>query len=202
MMELIRNEVDPPSQDLSASTLPPFYTLGKDEPAVVTTTNKAKAKKVYTPRGTSYTTFEDVLLCRAWLATSMDAICGTEQKGSRLWEKIHAHFHHQMCYVQPHPIVSDRNAGSLQHRWASIQETVNKYCGFHAQVVNRNKSGVNVDSYVSNSLKSHHFITCHACLQTICVMTSTCLLATVLWPPLCTIKRRANPSPWHIVGLN
>ena len=82
----------------------------------------------------------------------MDPICGTEQKGTRLWEKIHAHFHHQKEYMTPHPIVSDRNAGSLQHRWAAIQESVNKYCGFHAQVVNRNSSGVNVTSYVSYSL--------------------------------------------------
>ena len=52
MMELIRNGVDPPSQEPSASTLPPFYTLGEDEPADVATTKKAKAKKVYTPRGT------------------------------------------------------------------------------------------------------------------------------------------------------
>ena len=144
MLELIRNGEDPASQDPSATAV-----VGESAPVGVA----AKAKrKVYTPRGYSYTTFEDVLLCRAWLATSMDAICGTEQKGTRLWEKIHAHFHHQKEYMTPHPIVSDRNAGSLQHRWAAIQESVNKYCGFHAQVVNRNSSGVNVTSYVSYSL--------------------------------------------------
>jgi hypothetical protein len=165
MMELIRNGDDPPSQDPSAPTFPPFYTMGEDEPtAEVAARNKAKAKKVYTARGSSYTSFEDVLLCRAWLATSMDAICGTEQKGTRLWEKIHAHFHHQKEYVQPHPIVSDRNAGSLQHRWASIQESVNKYCGFHAQVLNRNQSGVNVTSHVSYCfylVHCHLFISSH-----------------------------------------
>ena len=84
-MELIRNGVDPPSQETSASTLPPFYSVDEDESTdAATTKKKAKAKKVYTPRGTSYTTFEDVLLCRAGLATRMDAICGTEQNGTRL----------------------------------------------------------------------------------------------------------------------
>ena len=143
MLELIRDGEDPASQGPSA-------VVGESEP--VGNADKTKARKAYTPRGSSYSTFEDVLLCRAWLATSMDPICGTEQKGTRLWEKIHAHFHHQKEYMTPHPIVSDRNAGSLQHRWAAIQESVNKYCGFHAQVVNRNSSGVNVTSYVSYSL--------------------------------------------------
>ena len=135
------------------------------------------------------------------MATSMDGMWNRAKGFEVVGEDTYPLSSSKALYVQPHAIVSDRNAGSLQHRWASIQECVNKYCGFHAQVVNRNQSGVNVDSHVSNSLKSHHFIACHACLQTICVIPSTCLLARVLWAPLCTIKRRANPSPWHIVGL-
>ena len=149
MMDLIRNGDNPYPQDTPASTLPPFYSVGDEDPSDGPTKKKGSGNRVYKPRGVSYSTFEDVLLCQAWLATSMDAICGTEQKGSKLWEKIHAHFHHQKHYVKPHGIVSDRNECSLQHRWSSIQECVNKYCDFHAQVVNRNQSGVNVDAHVS-----------------------------------------------------
>ena len=83
MLEVIRNGEDPGSHDLSTNAV-----VGEFAPVGIAA--KAKAKKVYTPRGSSYTTFEDVLLCRAWLDTSMDAICGTEKKGTKLWEKIHA----------------------------------------------------------------------------------------------------------------
>ena len=95
MMELIRYGGNPPKQDPPESTLSPFYSVGEEEPSDAPTKKKKKDKRVYKPRGVSYSTFEDVLLCQDWLATSMDAICGTEQKGTRLWEKIHAHFHHQ-----------------------------------------------------------------------------------------------------------
>ena len=91
MLELIRDGEDPASQGPSA-------VVGESES--VGNADKSKARKAYTPSGSSYSTFEDVLLCRAWLATSMDPICGTEQKNTRLWEKIHAHFHHQKEYVQ------------------------------------------------------------------------------------------------------
>src|SRR5664279_2823807 len=117
-MDLIRNGEDPP-QDDPDGTRPPFFSVGDSSD---TQKKKEKEKKVPKTRGISYSTHEDVLLCKCWLATSMDAICGTEQKGSRLWEKIHTLFHNQKHYVEPNPIVTTRNAGSLQHRWSAIAE--------------------------------------------------------------------------------
>ena len=53
-----------------------------------------KKKKTTKARGLTFTTHEDVLLCQAWLATSMDPICGTKQKGTKRWrKKIHKHDH-------------------------------------------------------------------------------------------------------------
>ena len=52
--------------------------------------SKKKKKKTKTPkaRGPAFSRFEDILLVKAWLATTMDPICGTEQKGNKYWEKI------------------------------------------------------------------------------------------------------------------
>ena len=52
--------------------------------------NPSKKKKTKTPkaRGPAFSRFEDILLVKTWLATTMDPICGTEQKGNKYWEKI------------------------------------------------------------------------------------------------------------------
>lgn len=47
------------------------------------TKKKKKVAKVVKPRVLSFTQFEDVLLCESWCNTSMDPICGTEQKGEK-----------------------------------------------------------------------------------------------------------------------
>src|SRR3990170_7614074 len=88
-----------------------------------------KKKKTKTPkaRGPTFSRFEDILLVKAWLATTMDPICGSEQKGNKYWEKIWKEYHDQKEYVEPHPIVTTRNVASLQHR--IIQGELNKYVG-------------------------------------------------------------------------
>jgi hypothetical protein len=44
-------------------------------------------------REESFNVMEDELLCYAWLATSIDLIHGTEQKGTTFWANIHIWLH-------------------------------------------------------------------------------------------------------------
>ncbi|XP_015697292.1 uncharacterized protein LOC107305147 [Oryza brachyantha] len=39
----------------------------------------------------------------------------------------------------------ERNENSLMHRWSTIQEAVNKYCGYLSKIQERNESGVRLD---------------------------------------------------------
>ena len=85
--------------------------------------NPSKKKKTKTSkaRGPAFSRFEDILLVKAWLATTMDPICGTEQKGNTYWMKIWKEYHEQKEYVEPQPIVTTRNVASLQHLWGSFK---------------------------------------------------------------------------------
>ena len=70
---------------------------------------KKKKTKTAKARGLAFSRFENILLVKAWLATTMDPICSTEQKGNKYWEKIWKVHHGQKEYVEPHPIVTTRN---------------------------------------------------------------------------------------------
>ena len=50
------------------------------------TKNKKVGVKLVKPSGSAFTQFKDVLLCESWCNTSMDPICGTEQKGEKYWD--------------------------------------------------------------------------------------------------------------------
>ena len=63
--------------------------------------------------------------------------------------RIHQFYHEHKLYLEPHPINTTWNEGSLQLRSAAIQEFVYKFCGFYAQVQSRNQSGLDIDSHVS-----------------------------------------------------
>ena len=58
----------------------------------------------------------------------MDLIFETES--SKYEEKIHQFYHEHKHYVQPNVINTIRNKGSFQHKWATIQETMNKFLFF------------------------------------------------------------------------
>ena len=77
--------------------------------------SKKKKGKTTKARGPAFSTFEDILLVKAWLATTMDPICGTNLKRNKYWEKIWKEYHEQTEYVEPHPVVTNRNVASLQH---------------------------------------------------------------------------------------
>uniref|UniRef100_A0A0A8Y013 Myb-like domain-containing protein n=1 Tax=Arundo donax TaxID=35708 RepID=A0A0A8Y013_ARUDO len=74
---------------------------------------------------------EDILLVQAWLEISMDPIHGNEQSRSTYWERIHDHFHKHRNFE------SDHSANSLTHRWSTILESVNRFCGWYYQIQNR-----------------------------------------------------------------
>ncbi|KAG6632025.1 hypothetical protein CIPAW_13G129900 [Carya illinoinensis] len=87
-------------------------------------------------RGANFTPEEDKLLVSAWLNCSLDAVQGTDQKHSQLWEKIFEYFQ------QYKETTNERTIKSLIHRWSVIQKATNKFCAKLAQVEGLNQSGM------------------------------------------------------------
>jgi hypothetical protein len=93
---------------------------------------KKKRAKIPNARGLTFTTIEDVLLVKYWLAARLDPICGTKEKTNKYWEKIHKHYHEHKEYMEPNPNSTTHNVASLLHRWSTIREHVNKFVGHYA----------------------------------------------------------------------
>ncbi|KAG6661818.1 hypothetical protein CIPAW_03G201300 [Carya illinoinensis] len=72
-------------------------------------------------RGANFTPKEDKLLVSAWLNCSLDAVQGTDQKHSQLWEKIFEYFQ------QYKETTNEWTIKSLIHRWSVIQKATNKF---------------------------------------------------------------------------
>ncbi|KAG6645334.1 hypothetical protein CIPAW_08G115400 [Carya illinoinensis] len=87
-------------------------------------------------RGANFTSEEDKLLVSAWLNCSLDAVQGTYQKHSQLWEKNFEYFQ------QFKETTNERTIKSLIHRWSVIQKATNKFCAKLAQVEGLNQSGM------------------------------------------------------------
>ncbi|KAG6650232.1 hypothetical protein CIPAW_06G027900 [Carya illinoinensis] len=85
------------------------------------------SKKVQ--RGASFTVEEDNLPVSAWLNISIDAIRGTDQKSTQMWERITTFYHE---YKKPN--IANRSEGSLMNRWSTIKKWTNKFCAYIAQV--------------------------------------------------------------------
>jgi hypothetical protein len=64
---------------------------------------------------------EDDMLVLAWLNVS-------EQGRSPFWQRIHSYFHQNRNFE------SDRNQNSLQHRWSTMQEHVQKFSRCYDQI--------------------------------------------------------------------
>ncbi|KQK12493.1 glutathione S-transferase T3 [Brachypodium distachyon] len=128
---------------------------------------QASNAKATCKRGAAYTIKEDELLCIAWLEVSQDPIRGAEQRGSAYWKRIHEYFHEWKNYP-PHCFTSDHNESSLAHRWSTIQDATNKFCGAFEQVNNRKVSGIGIKDhmgmamslYNSNEGKPFGFVHC------------------------------------------
>ncbi|PNT67300.1 hypothetical protein BRADI_3g23759v3 [Brachypodium distachyon] len=82
-------------------------------------------------------------------------------------ERIHEYFHEWKNYPQ-HCFTSDRNESSLAHRWSTIQDATNKFCGAFEQVNDRKVSGIGIKDhlgmamslYNSNEGKPFGFVHC------------------------------------------
>nr|XP_020176447.1 glutathione S-transferase T3-like [Aegilops tauschii subsp. strangulata] len=69
-------------------------------------------------RGDIFNMREDELLCDAWLASSLDPVHGTEQKGTTFWRNIHIWFHeHKHFAPYSDALICNREWKSLNHRW-------------------------------------------------------------------------------------
>ena len=84
MSNMINDNEDPTEMEYELEATTAFEVGTTSDP------NPGKKKKTKTPkaRGPAFSRFEDILLVKAWLATTMDPICGTEQKGNKYWEKF------------------------------------------------------------------------------------------------------------------
>ena len=49
---------------------------------------RKKKTKTVKARGPAFSRFEDILLVKAWLSTTMDPTCSTELKGNKYWENL------------------------------------------------------------------------------------------------------------------
>ncbi|CAN6240744.1 unnamed protein product [Urochloa humidicola] len=87
-------------------------------------------------RAANYSSDEDVALVMAWEFVSLDAIAGADQSSTTYWSRISEHFH------QNAKTATTRTIGSLQHRWATIQECCNKWKSCLTQVARQHPSGV------------------------------------------------------------
>ena len=84
-------------------------------------------------RGANFTVDEDIKLVSAWLNVSLDAVTSTDQKHTTFWDRIWSTFHDDKKF--------NRSKDSLCSRWSTIQRETNKFCGYLAQMENRNESG-------------------------------------------------------------
>ncbi|EAZ16064.1 hypothetical protein OsJ_31505 [Oryza sativa Japonica Group] len=96
-------------------------------------------------RSKNFNTAEDQMLVSAWLNTTLDAITGVEQHRDSYWARIHQYFHENKNFP------SDQNQNSLNNCWGTIQEQVNKFCGYYEQILNGPQSGMVVQDYITQA---------------------------------------------------
>uniref|UniRef100_J3N2E8 No apical meristem-associated C-terminal domain-containing protein n=1 Tax=Oryza brachyantha TaxID=4533 RepID=J3N2E8_ORYBR len=120
-----------------------YYDLGgigsqpeDEQPSAVDCTTSVKPKQ---KRLKNFSNEKDELLVLAWLNVSLDPVSGSDQPKSTYWNRIYDYYHSNKTFI------SERNENSLMHRWSTIQEAVNKYCGYLSKIQERNESGVRLD---------------------------------------------------------
>jgi hypothetical protein len=92
--------------------------------------------KMKSTKKTNFSIEEDILLVKAWINISTDPIQGTDQKGSKFWDRIWKKYHENKKED-----TVERSVHSLSNRWSTIQKFTNKFCGYLAQVETKNPSG-------------------------------------------------------------
>jgi hypothetical protein len=61
---------------------------------------------------------------------------------SAFWTRVHNFYHSEK------EIIVHRSSNSLSHRWSTIQESVNKFCGCFTAIEGRNQSGKTFENKV------------------------------------------------------
>ncbi|KAK7816191.1 hypothetical protein CFP56_000605 [Quercus suber] len=79
-------------------------------------------------RRNNFTVDENIKLESAWLNVSLDAMTSTDQKT-------------QHCGIEFDPPSTMTRNLTVLSRWLTIQRETNKFCGYLAQIENRNESG-------------------------------------------------------------
>lgn len=103
-------------------------------------------------RGKNWSAVEDETLCQAWLDISQDPIISMDQKVDTFYERVLPSFS-AISQEKGLPIDLDtRTPSSLKARWGTIQRSVNKFCGFYAQVRQRKRSGTNQSDQINEAL--------------------------------------------------
>ena len=87
-----------------------------------------------TKREKSFTTEEDVAICRAWWHITEDPIVGNSRSHTHFWGRIFENY----CSLQND---HSRTQVSISSRWGVIMKCCNKFHGYLAQVENLHPSG-------------------------------------------------------------
>lgn len=95
-------------------------------------------------RGSSFTTEEDILLCKSYLDISQDPITGRNQSSDRFWGRIMEQYNSDK--PQDYEL---RNTRSLQSRMSIISAAVKKMNGCVRQIENMHPSGASEQDIVS-----------------------------------------------------
>lgn len=93
-------------------------------------------------KGSTFSTEEDVQLCHSWLAISQNPLRRGGSIGVNFWKSVLTHFKKHMKQNSSNPPYVERTIESLEKRFDSIDESVNKYVGFlgHAKNLHRGRN--------------------------------------------------------------
>ncbi|KAJ1266491.1 hypothetical protein BS78_08G155000 [Paspalum vaginatum] len=97
-------------------------------------------------RSKNFSEKEDSLIVSAWLNISMDPVYGTNQTRGTFWKRVYDFYHKHEDFP------SERSQSSISHRWAHIQENVNKFCGCQSRIEDRRQSGVTFQDKLDQAL--------------------------------------------------
>ena len=92
---------------------------------------KSTTKRIQ--RGNNLTVDDDIKPVLVWLNVSLDAVTSTDQKHTTFWDRIWSTFHNDKKF--------NRSKDSLNSQWSTTQRETNKFCGYLAQIENRDESG-------------------------------------------------------------
>ena len=88
-------------------------------------------------RGQSYTTSEDIHLCRVWLDISQNPVIGINQSKDTFWKRVSSEYNKQ----KPDATMQDRTDRSCRCRMTIILPAINEFRGCVQQVEYSRPSG-------------------------------------------------------------